>query len=192
MKKEENYVRCEHCDKQILRVSPPTKEQYERGQIHMMYGSLLLPEQVVRNRTRPGNSGSHCTDLSGYYCDKHCLIAHIESILKTKPICGAVNYVPLGFQVGCNIPPYCQLLKGHEGEHRYVNGCYMLSWPVEIHVEEKKSEDVRCLYCDERATHRVEISGSGKSFYTCYNHVRDAVWQYQSRMRITIFNLGAE
>jgi len=83
-KKTANYSRCEHCDRILLEDSPPIKEAYEQGRIHIESGSMLLPKAVVEARHREGFADSHVEDISGSYCDKDCLLARLLGILKRR------------------------------------------------------------------------------------------------------------
>lgn len=73
---------CEYCKKASEDISPPTKEQYENAQIHIVEGHILLPQSVVAKNRKPCVSDSHCKFIDGYYCNIECLQKRINKILR--------------------------------------------------------------------------------------------------------------
>lgn len=83
MKSEKKFTNCEYCDKQITIESPPSRLQYEQGLIDISSGTILYSEELAK--AKAGSMGlmiPHCGQLAGRYCDKNCLIKHIEELLK--------------------------------------------------------------------------------------------------------------
>ena len=80
MKPEENYRRCEHCDRMIRSDSPPSKESYAKGQVDISKGRVLLPPKVVEANHREGYTDSHAASIEGVYCDMHCLMAKLNEL----------------------------------------------------------------------------------------------------------------
>ena len=87
MKKQETYRRCEGCDKMLLDATPPKKEYYEEGQIHIGSGTILLPAKVAKRNKKKGFSISHADNLDGYYCNLKCFIRRVNEILLGAPTC---------------------------------------------------------------------------------------------------------
>jgi hypothetical protein len=73
MKPTKQITYCECCDTAIDLVSPPNADYYENGQIKITNGVMLLPKEV---------DSSHSAEISGIYCDIHCLIKHLRMLLK--------------------------------------------------------------------------------------------------------------
>ena len=74
MKQPYTITHCECCDAIIDLTSPPSNEQYEKGQIHISDGMMLLPEKAAKQN-------SHARTISGYYCDFGCLAAVLKAAL---------------------------------------------------------------------------------------------------------------
>jgi len=72
VKKPEMYRRCEFCDKKLLDVSPPTREQYAQSMIQIEDGSVLLPRET---------NGTNARYFDGVYCGPACLFAHISALV---------------------------------------------------------------------------------------------------------------
>jgi len=81
VKPTETVARCEHCDKTIVLKTPPRAEYYEKAQVHIRAGTILLPDAVVKARHRGGIMDNHFADLDGYYCGPACLAARIAGLL---------------------------------------------------------------------------------------------------------------
>lgn len=84
MKKPETYVRCEQCDALMLKESPAPKEQYAKGRIEIRGGIVLLSPAIVKANKKKGVADGHAASFDGYYCDRHCLNAKLDSILWPK------------------------------------------------------------------------------------------------------------
>jgi hypothetical protein len=81
MKQTEEFTRCEYCNKKISTQSPPSEERYEKGEIVIRDGCILLPDRIVKINHKEGYSDSHSADLSGHYCGPKCLRKMIKRIL---------------------------------------------------------------------------------------------------------------
>lgn len=77
MKILETYRRCEYCDRQLLDVSPPTREQYAASMIEIRDGSVLLPREI---------KGANACRLAGVYCTPACLFAHILALSREAEV----------------------------------------------------------------------------------------------------------
>jgi hypothetical protein len=86
MKSKEEYTRCEYCNKRISLASPPNTKRYNKAEIYIRNGSMLLPDEVVAKNHREGFTDSHSTSLDGYYCTPKCLIKRIKALLKVNSI----------------------------------------------------------------------------------------------------------
>ena len=85
MKQVESYQPCENCGKHLYAESPPPPRAYERGEIHLCGGSMiLLPDEVVKARHVDGVADGHAENVDGHYCDIECLTEHIRTILRKK------------------------------------------------------------------------------------------------------------
>ena len=84
MKPSYRITYCEYCDKVVYPDSPPSKESYENGEIHIQSGSVLLPKSVVKRRHKEGFTSSHAADIDGIYCDYKCLVNYLKQILLIK------------------------------------------------------------------------------------------------------------
>src|ERR1017187_4639291 len=73
MQRVKQVTNCDSCGNQIDMQSPPLHEYYQRGQIRINSGTVLLDD-----KDSPGKSVSHSADLSGYYCDFNCLMELIQ------------------------------------------------------------------------------------------------------------------
>ena len=83
MKRTKTFNYCELCDRAMDAESPPTREQYEAGLIHIQGdSSVLLPNAVVKRNHKTGHTDSHAKTLDGYYCNYDCLLDHIKDILR--------------------------------------------------------------------------------------------------------------
>ena len=82
MKPKEEYTRCEYCNKMISLNSPPSDRRYNKAEIYISNGSMLLPDEVVRRNHREGFTDSHSVSLEGHYCSPKCLKKKIKSILQ--------------------------------------------------------------------------------------------------------------
>jgi hypothetical protein len=81
MNPKEEFVRCQYCNKKITLESPPSKKRYEKAEIMIGDGSILLPARIVEMNHKEGYSDSHSADLSGHYCGPKCLRKMIKRIL---------------------------------------------------------------------------------------------------------------
>ena len=72
MKREVTYRPCEFCDRKLLSVSPPTREQYANSMIEIQTGTVLLPRET-------NHTNAHSID--GLYCGPRCLFAHISALV---------------------------------------------------------------------------------------------------------------
>lgn len=82
MNPTKSYRACENCGRHLSADSPPPPRAYERGEIHIDGGSLvLLPNAVVKEDHVDGYSDSHAANISGAYCDLECLVTRIRNIL---------------------------------------------------------------------------------------------------------------
>jgi hypothetical protein len=79
--KKQVVDRCKYCNKKITLESPPSEKRYEKSEILIRDGSMLLPIRVVKMNHREGYSDSHSSDLSGRYCGPKCLRKMIKRIL---------------------------------------------------------------------------------------------------------------
>jgi hypothetical protein len=94
MKPKEEYTRCEYCNKRISLESPPSNKRYNKAEILIRDGSMLLPNEVVARNHREGFTDSHSHNLEGHYCSPKCLKKKINAVLKVDSI---IN-VPLHVQ----------------------------------------------------------------------------------------------
>lgn len=80
MKKE--YVICDNCGNKWDACSPPPKEAYENGAIHVQKLTILLPPNLVAKLHRNGYGDSHATDITDAdFCNFNCLKETIRKIL---------------------------------------------------------------------------------------------------------------
>lgn len=80
----ETFTRCVACGKRISLQSPPSKRQYNKAQIHIHSGILLLPDAIVKQNHKDGYCDGHTASLGGYYCGPECLSTHIAGLLQTQ------------------------------------------------------------------------------------------------------------
>jgi len=81
MKPKEEFTRCEYCNRKISLESPPSNKRYEKGEIVITDGIILLPKRVVAINHIEGYSDSHAESLNGRYCGPKCLKNMIKQIL---------------------------------------------------------------------------------------------------------------
>jgi len=78
MHKPYEVTNCEYCGSVITLESPPSKERYNRAEIRIDAGTMLLPDDVVE---MSDIHKAHAVGLEGYYCKPKCLTNRIEAIL---------------------------------------------------------------------------------------------------------------
>lgn len=75
MKPIVQMARCENCNTIIELVTPPSRDQYKLGRIHITEGIVLLD----RTKANVGPSAF----FSGYYCSPTCLSDAIATLRRS-------------------------------------------------------------------------------------------------------------
>ena len=73
--------KCDYCGGLQPHCSPPTRDQYQRAAVTVNNITFLLPEEIAKSRSRPGQTPSRATYLKGFFCSIACFLNAVYEIV---------------------------------------------------------------------------------------------------------------